>query len=82
MHEPLRKVCRSCHSRTISFVGLLPVAPVTTDDIEVLGFFESLEHDRIQAERAKLLEQKKVYPIAPDGNTRLFFTVLFRNVYP
>jgi len=32
-----------------------------------LGFFESLEKEKAQAEMAKMLKKKKRYPIAPDG---------------
>ncbi|UJR31150.1 hypothetical protein I4U23_018657 [Adineta vaga] len=44
-----------------------PQAPTDMEETDVLGFFEQLEHEKAQAERTKLLEQKKVYPIAPDG---------------
>lgn len=32
-----------------------------------LGFFESIEQEKAQAEMAKMLAKKKLYPIAPDG---------------
>lgn len=37
------------------------------DTTDTLGFFESLEKEKAQAELAKALEKKKLYPIAPDG---------------
>ncbi|CAF1143690.1 unnamed protein product [Adineta ricciae] len=45
----------------------VPKIPTDVEETDVLGFFEQIEHDQAQAERAKLLAQKKVYPIAPDG---------------
>jgi len=37
------------------------------EESDALGFFESLEHEKAQAEMAKLLKKKKKYPVAPDG---------------
>ena len=49
------------------------VCLVPTDDeaIETLGFFEAIEHERAQAEMARMLAKKKIYPIAPDGKISL-----------
>jgi hypothetical protein len=69
MRELLPKVCRHASGIVISTFDLFVLAPVTMEETEVMGFFESLEQEKAQAERAKLLAQKKVYPIAPDGNT-------------
>jgi hypothetical protein len=37
------------------------------EESDALGFFESLEQEKAQAEMAKMLKKKKKYPIAPDG---------------
>jgi hypothetical protein len=44
----------------------LPV-PTDVEETDTLGFFELLEQEKALAEMAKMLEQKKIYPIAPDG---------------
>lgn len=52
------------------------LAPTDVEETEVLGFFESLEKERAEAEMAKMLEQKKIYPIAPDGKMSLNYSHL------
>ena len=47
---------------------------LASNDIEetnTLGFFELIEQEKAQAEMKKMLEKKKLYPVAPDGNTNL-----------
>jgi hypothetical protein len=46
---------------------------VDLEESDVLGFFELLEHEKAQAEMAKMLAKKKLYPIAPDG--KFLFTL-------
>lgn len=46
------------------------------EETETLGFFEAIEHERAQAEMAKMLAKKKIYPIAPDGNNPLRLILL------
>jgi hypothetical protein len=41
--------------------------PTDLHEPDVLGFFESLEKEKAQAEMAKMLKKKKLCPIAPDG---------------
>jgi hypothetical protein len=42
-------------------------APSDVEGSEAFGFFEVLEQEKARDEMAKLLEKKKICPIAPDG---------------
>ncbi|CAF4622067.1 unnamed protein product [Rotaria sp. Silwood1] len=45
----------------------IPKVSTDVEETDVLGFFEALEQEKAQAEMAKMLEKRKLCPIAPDA---------------
>ncbi|CAF3087081.1 unnamed protein product [Rotaria sp. Silwood2] len=63
-------------NRRLNFLMMSDFAPdqvlfdlisTEVEEPDVLGFFEALEQEKAQAEMAKMLEKKKLCPIAPDA---------------
>ncbi|CAF0778709.1 unnamed protein product [Adineta steineri] len=45
----------------------IPQVPQDVEETDPFDFFQAIEQKRIEAEMARRLEEKKIYPIAPDG---------------
>ena len=71
MKKLLRKVLLHYVNYHLYYVRFFFYFSGSTDfqEEDVLGFFESLEQEKVQAEMAKMIQKQKSCPVAPDCKT-------------